>query len=83
MAGPRWPHQHHGCHGVAYDVAVTSRAEIIRHAVRLARSCRRPASNHTSLSCGPAPLHPCIVLIRKVAFIHQCRQEAGRTEIFA
>jgi hypothetical protein len=38
MAGPRCPHQRHGCRGVAYDGAVTSRAEIIRHAVRLVGS---------------------------------------------
>jgi hypothetical protein len=50
MAGPRCPHQRHGCRGVAYDVAVTSRAEIIRHAVRMVGSLRRLASNHPSRS---------------------------------
>jgi hypothetical protein len=83
MAGPRCPHQRHGCHRVAYDGTVTSRAEGIRHAVRLVGPCRRPASNHTSFSCGPAPLHPCIILIRKLPFLVQCKQEAGQNDDFS
>src|SRR5262245_23334153 len=38
MAGPRCPHQRHGRREVAYDGAVTSRAEIIHHAGRLVGS---------------------------------------------
>jgi hypothetical protein len=60
MAGPRCPHQRHGCRGVAYDGAVTSRAEIIRHAVRLVGSLSpsRVQSFLTLLWPRPtAPLH--------------------------
>lgn len=83
MAGPRCHHQRHGCRGVAYDVAVTSRAEIIRNAVRMVGSLRRLASNHPSRSWGPALLSPCTILIRKPRFVAQCRREPGVREDFS
>ena len=60
MAGPRRPHQRHGCRGVAYDVAVTSRAEIIRHAVRLVGSLAPSRVKPSFALLGtrpPVPLH--------------------------
>ena len=66
MVGLRYPYQRHGGRGVAYDGAVTSRAEIIRHAMRLGPWCR-PASYHASRS-GSADL------IRIIWF---CARQAG------
>jgi hypothetical protein len=65
MAGPRCPHQRHGSRGVAYDGAVTSRAEIIRHAMRLVESL------------APSRVLSCLALLgtRPTASLHHTHTE--------
>ena len=66
MAGLRCPHQRHGCRGVAYDVAVTSRAEIIRHAMRLVGSLSQSHVQSFLTLLGIRPPVPFLGLIQKV-----------------
>jgi hypothetical protein len=83
MAGPRCPHQRHGCRGVADDGAVTSRAEIIRHAVRLVGSLSPSRVQACLTLLWPHPTAPLHDTHTENEFVYECRREAGRTDIFA
>jgi hypothetical protein len=83
MAGPWRPRQRRGCRGVSHDGAVASRAGIIRHAVRLVEFLA-PSCVHASLArLRTRPAAPLPRTHTQIAFVHQCRQEAGVREYFA
>ena len=77
MAGPRCPHQHHGCHRVAYDGAVTSRAESIRHAVRLAGSLSPSRVQSYLTLLWPRPTAPLHRTHTQQYFVDQCWWKVG------
>jgi len=82
MAGPRCPHQRHGCRGVADDGAVTSRAEIIRHAVRLVGSLSPSRIQACLTLLWPRPTAPLHHTHTQIRFVVQCWCEAGVREDF-